>query len=167
MKITILIGALITLLSPNVYAADNISTAKKHLIDQLLEQTGQSAITVGKQFSNAFIQQITNVLKKTNPNIDPKALDIVEDEVISVINEEMVIKDTLKNMMYPIYNRHFTQDELKKMIELNNTEFGKKIIRVMPLISQEGMQAGQKFGQTLGPKIQKRISSRFQKEGIK
>lgn len=52
------------------------------------------------------------------------------------------------------------------MVEFNNTEFGKKIIRVMPKITQEGMQAGQQFGQTLGPKIQQRIVARFQKEGI-
>ena len=70
-------------------------------------------------------------------------------------------------MLYPIYNKHFTEDELRKMIEINDTEFGKKLIRVMPLISQEGMLVGQEFGQKLGPKIQKRITKRFKEEGIK
>ena len=52
------------------------------------------------------------------------------------------------------------------MIDLNNTELGKKMLKVLPLISEEAMQAGQQFGLGLAPKIQERIMSRFQKEGI-
>jgi len=154
------------LFSINTPVAADISPAKKKLIDILLVQTGQSGIAVGKQFSNLFIQQMKMALKKSKPDIDPKAFDIVEEEIISIIDEELVVSGALNKMMYPIYDKHFSETELKKMIELNNTEFGKKMIRVMPMVTQEGIQAGQQFGQTLGPKIQQRIISRFKKEGI-
>ena len=52
------------------------------------------------------------------------------------------------------------------MIELNNTEFGKKMIRVLPAVAQEGMLAGQQLGQSLGPKIQERLMARFKEEGL-
>lgn len=154
-------------LSSQALAENGISQEKKALIDTLLEQTGQSAIAVGTQFSNLFIQQMTMVLKKSYPNIDPKAFIILEEEITTIINEEIVINGALSKMMYPIYDKHFSSNELRKMIELNNTEFGKKMIKVMPLITQEGMQAGQVFGQSLGPKIQQRIATRFEQEGIK
>jgi len=103
-----------------------------------------------------------SILTILNPIFDPKAFDILEDEITVVIDEEMTLKGTFRDMIYPIYNKHFSEDDLKKMVALNNTEFGKKMIRVMPLITQEGMQAGQ----SLGPKIQERILARFKNEGI-
>ena len=160
---------LIVLLMVNVqisHAAD-ISAEKRELIDQLLVQVGQSAVTVGKQFSDAFIQQMTIVLKQSNPNIDPKAYVIINEEITSLIDEVFIVKGALSEIMYPIYNEHFTVEELREMIAFNNTELGKKIIKVMPIISQEGMQAGQKLGESLAPKIQERIAARFEKEGIK
>jgi hypothetical protein len=166
MKRAILILMLSVILSGNSLAAGEIGKDKKALIDTLLAQTGRSAIAMGKQFSNLFIQQMTVVLKKSKPDIDPRAFDILEEEINALINEEIVVNSALNEMMYPIYDKHFTNSELKKMIEINKTEFGKKMIRVMPLIAQESMQAGQQFGQSLAPKIQQRLRARFEQEGI-
>ncbi|WDE07846.1 DUF2059 domain-containing protein [Thalassomonas viridans] len=166
MKHSILISAFTLIFSFNTYAANDTDAEKKKLIEVLLEQTGQSAITIGKQFSDAFIQQMTMVLKQSQQDIDPKAFDILEEEIKLIIDEEIVQNGAFKELMFPIYSKHFTAAELKKMIELNNTEFGKKMIKVMPMITQEGMMAGQQLGQLIGPKIQARVAARFQKEGI-
>ncbi|WP_318474396.1 DUF2059 domain-containing protein [Photobacterium leiognathi] len=163
-----IIAATLLALSFNVSATtSDIPASKKLLIDKLLAQTGQSAVAVGKQYSDLFTQQVTTILKQSKPDINPKAFDIVEEEISTIMDEEFVINDSFKTMMYPIYNKHFTEDELRKMIEINDTEFGKKLIRVMPLINQEGMLVGQEFGKKLGPKIQQRITKRFKEEGIK
>lgn len=153
-------------LSFNIMAQTDIAQEKKKLIDTLLLQTGQSAIEMGKQFSNVFIQQMTAILKQTQPDINPKAFDILEEEVTAIIDEQLVQNSAFATMLYPIYDKHFNAEELQKMIELNNTEFGKKIIRVMPAITQEGMQAGQIWGQSIAPMIQQRIAQRFKAEGI-
>ncbi|KPA52136.1 hypothetical protein VT25_10775 [Photobacterium leiognathi subsp. mandapamensis] len=163
-----IIAATLLALSFNVSATtDDIPVSKKLLIDKLLAQTGQSAVAVGKQYSDLFTQQMTVILKQSKPDINPKAFDIVEEEISTIMDEEFVINDSFRTMMYPIYSKHFTEDELRKMIEINDTEFGKKLIRVMPLINQEGMLVGQEFGKKLGPKIQQRITKRFKEEGIK
>lgn len=164
-KLIILMTVMLLALFQSVCFAD-ISPEKKELIDKLLDQTGQSAITTGKNFSNAFIQQMTMVLKQSNPEIDPKAFEIVKEEINALMDEELVQKKTLSKMMYPIYDKHFTATDLKEMIILNDTPLGKKMIKVMPLLTQEGIQAGQTLGQSLAPKIQQRIMDRFQKEGI-
>jgi hypothetical protein len=65
--------------------ASEISKEKKVLIDKLLEQTGQSATIVGKQFSNAYVQQMTVLLEKSNPDIDPKAFKIIKEELNKMI----------------------------------------------------------------------------------
>ncbi len=166
MKLKIITITLLLSLSFSAHSESSISKEKRALIDTLLQQTGQSAVAMGKQFSDLFIQQMVIALKRSRPDINPKAFDIVKEEINGIMNEEFVINGALGSMMYPIYDRHFTADELRKMIELNNTDFGKKMIRVMPRISQEGMHAGQQFGQQIAPKIQQRIIDRLKKEGI-
>lgn len=147
-------------------STEEIDPEKVKLIDKLLEQTGQSATNVGQQFSNIYIHQMTAVLRSSQEEIDPKAFMIVEEEIKAIIHDEIVVNQKLAKLLHPIYSKHFTVDELKQMVELNDTPFGQKIIRVMPLITQEGIQAGQTFGQTLGPMIQMRIKQRFDEEGI-
>lgn len=83
------------------------------------------------------------------------------------MDKEFVINDNYKTMLYPIYNKHFTEDELRIISEINGTELGRKLIRVMPFISKEDMLVGLVFGKKLGPKIQQRIGKHFQEEGIK
>ena len=112
MNKTILLVAGLLVGSVQLAGALEISAEKKALIDELLVQTGQSATAMGKQFSDAFVQQMTVVLKNSNPNMDPIAYDIVEEEIIAVIDEEFVMKGTLLEIMYPIYDKHFTADEL-------------------------------------------------------
>ncbi len=148
-------------------SANEIDDAKVQLIDKLLVQTGQSSIAVGKQFSGVFIQRVTEILKESNPDMDPRAYDIIEEVITTTIDEEIVVNNTLAKIMYPIYSKHFTVDELKQMVALYDTDFGKKMISVMPMVTQEGMQAGQIIGQSLGPKIQARIDERLKAEGIK
>lgn len=167
MKKSIIIAVLLSIFSFSALAAEEVSPAKKKLIDTLMEQTGQSADAVGKQFSDFFIQQMTHGMKQSNPDVDPKAFDLMKEEIIATVHQEMVSSGEFTKMMYPIYSKHFSEAELQKMIDLNNTEFGKKMIRVMPIITQEGMIAGQHFGQSLGPKIHQRVMERFKKEGIK
>lgn len=165
MKKSIITGLFTLLFSLHSFAAD-ISPEKKKLIDALLEQMGQSALTTGALFADQYIQQTITYLKRTHPDLDPKAYTIVEEEIKSVINEEIVVKGAYKNMLYPIYDKHYSNNELEQLIAFNKTPLGQKVIRVMPTITQEGMQAGQKFGATLGPILQKRIQTRFQAEGI-
>lgn len=166
MKKSLLVTILVCMWSVHAFAADNISAAKIKLIDILLEQTGQSAIEMGNQFSSAFSQQMSHMLQQSQPSINPKAFAIIEEESLALINEELVINGQFHKMMHPIYSKNFTVEELQQMIDFNNTVLGKKMLKVLPTISEEAMQAGQQFGLELAPKIQQRIMSRFQEEGI-
>lgn len=166
MKKTIYVFIALLMLSIKPVLAEEIPADKKALIDQLLAQTGQSAVTVSKQFSTIFIQQMTMLLKNSQPNIDPKAFDYMSEEVNAVLDEEISLNGGFFDLIYPIYNKHFNNQELKEIIAFNKTPLGQKMNKVLPQITQEAMIAGQTFGKSLGPKIQERIISRFEKEGI-
>lgn len=164
MRFTVIIVTLVYLFAPTLGYSDELNSDKKVAIKELLDVTG--ALQLGEIFSNAFIQQMTQVLKSSKPDVDPKAFDIIEEEVKALIHEELVVKESLLPYMYPIYHKYLTLEETKGLIKFYNTPLGKKAISVMPKMTQEGIKAGQIWGQTMGKKIQQRLSERFKNEGL-
>lgn len=146
------------------YTAE-IDANKKRLIDEMLVQAGQSAKNVGQQMSTMFTSQMISAIKQAKPDVDAKVFDIVQDEITKTINME-INKGTFFEMLYPIYDQYFTQEDLKAIIAFNNTPAGKKAIKVMPLITRDSMVAGQKWGASLNPILQERLSKRLKAEGV-
>lgn len=144
--------------------AEELTPAKKESMKELMVLTGASQM--GQMFGNAFVQQLTTILKSTNPDIDPKAFVFLEEEINKLIREELVEKKTLQELIYPLYHKYLTHSDIKELIRFYKTPVGKKAISVMPQLTRESMQAGQKWGQALGPVIQQRIKDRFKREGI-
>jgi hypothetical protein len=165
MKISIAILCVCFLFVSSVGYCEEFTREKKDAINELMSITG--AAQMGELFGNAFVQQLTNILKKTNPEIDPRALEILKKEVMALIHEEMVEKESLQKLIYPIYHKYLTLEEIRELVRFYKTPVGKKAISVMPKMAQEAMQAGQAWGQSLGPVIQQRVLARLEKEGIK
>jgi hypothetical protein len=59
----------------------------------------------------------------------------------------------------PIYQKHFTHDEIKQMIAFKESPLGKKMAQEMPDIAKELAIAGQKWGERLGEKIQAQLQT--------
>ena len=165
MRILVLAITLCYFLAPSLGYCDELTLEKKVAIKELLQVTG--AIQMGELFGNAFAQQMTQVLKKSKPDIDPKAFDIIKEEVEALMHEELIVKGSLLPFMYPIYHKYLTLEETNGLIRFYKTPLGRKTISVMPKMTQEGMKAGQAWGQSIGPKFQQRVLDRFKKEGIK
>ena len=158
--------ALVFLFFCHTVVAEPLNKEKTYLMDRLLEQSGQTAEAVGMQMASVSVQQMFTSLQTINPNIDQKILDIMEDVVVDVIREELVVKKGYVKMMYPIYDKYFTQDDLKQMLKYNSTPIGKKTIKVMPMIMQEAIQASQAFTKTLDPMIMQRLAAKLKEEGM-
>lgn len=156
----VLITLLFALTTPA--RADALSPEKRADIEQLLAMTG--ALSLGKQMAGAMVGSLTQSLKQARPDIPQRVLDMLPEEVIATFEENM---DSFKDAMIPIYDRHFTGEEVKEMIRFYATPLGQKTIKVMPALMQEGMVAGQRWGQSLGPKINQRVTSRLRQQGVK
>ena len=144
---------------------DELTSEKKETIKKFLQITG--AAQMGELVGNATAQQIINVYKKTQPDIDPKAFKIIEEEIISTFHEEFIEKESFYPLVYPIYHKHMTIEELKGLIKFYETPLGRKYVSVMPMLSKESMEAGKIWGQQIFPSAFQRINDRFKKEGIK
>ncbi len=143
------------------YAQEEVTAEKKASIKKLLEMTG--ALDIGLMVSKVMVEQMTDLLKQSNPEIPPRAFTILEEEVNAILREEL---GAFYEMLYPIYHDHFTLSEVNGLIAFYETPLGNKVVSTLPLITQESMLAGQQWGETLAPKIGPRIMRRFQEEGI-
>lgn len=141
--------------------AQDLSPERRADIEQLLRMTG--AVSIGKQMGASVATQMTQLLKKVRPDIPDAVLQALPEEVMGAIDENI---GGLINEMVPLYARHFSEAEVKGLIAFYSTDLGKKVISGMPLLMHESMEAGQRWGESMGPTIQRRIKARFKRQGV-
>lgn len=154
---TMLILLLSLSISPS-FADTEISDEKRTLIDTLLKQVGHSADEISNQIITSYLQQITAVIKQSEPDISPETLQEIAITVATAVQQQIVEQDKYKAMIYPIYDRYFTEQELQKIIEFNQTDFGKKLLNVVPLVFSQHQHVFSELSLDLAPEVNKRIS---------
>ena len=91
---------------------------------------------------NATIDQMTSMM----------GITLNEDEKVEFTSDVM---SSLIEMLVPVYQKYFTEQDLKDAINLFKTPIGKKISEKSPIIAQESMQASMQWGMELSTKLQK------------
>jgi hypothetical protein len=141
--------------------AQDIPAEKKADIEKLMEMTG--ALKLGQMMSTAIVGEFSKAIKAGRPNIPESALNAVTEEVNAVISENL---PSFTEISVQIYDKHFTADEIRSLIAFYSSDLGKKVINVMPTITQESIKAGKDWGESLGPELQRRVRARLEKEGV-
>jgi hypothetical protein len=80
-------------------------------------------------------------MKKQNPEMteaDLAKVDAKSEELIKSIPIEGMLDD-----MVPVYQKHLAKSDVDAMIAFYTTPTGQKLLREMPVIAAEGMQAVQ------------------------
>jgi uncharacterized protein len=93
-------------------------------------------------------------LRRQNPNITQGELDKI-DATSQQMLKDMPVEGMLDDMV-PVYQRHLTKADVNAMISFYSTPTGQKILREMPAITTEGMQA-------LQPRLLKQMDETMQK----
>lgn len=137
-NLALIIGFIISVATSNVIFGQDTDQIKHKKILQLLELSGSAKI--GEQFSTYFI----NSIKTRQPDIDQKFYD----EIVNEFNGNEIVK-----LIIPIYEKHYTEEEIDQLILFYQSPIGKKMVEKMPLVIQESMEIGQKWGMEIGRKI--------------
>jgi len=69
---------------------------------------------------------------------------------------EIKKKANFEGLLYdcvPVYAKYYTHDEIKQFIKFYESPLGKKMVETTPLIMNETMVIGQKWGEKLGQVI--------------
>lgn len=146
---------------------DELTIEKKAAIKKLLKVT--NATQSSELAMNLFLKQIMETLKEHRDGINPgtfetdEILNSMKEEAKALIHEEIVAKESLHLLMYPIYHKHLTLEEINELIKVNEILLGQKMISIAPKIMQESMEVGQIWGQELNLKFQERMSKILKK----
>ena len=128
-------------------APAKIDPAKEKDIRALLELTGAAKLGA------MIIDQMFEPMKKMQANLPA--------EFWTDLKKEMR-PDELIDLVVPIYDRQLTDAEIRDLIKFYQTPTGKKLVHVMPQLTQDSMVVGKQWGAQLGARIMKRIQERGQ-----
>jgi uncharacterized protein len=140
----------------------DVDAAKRAEIEKLLALTG--ALKLAQQMSSMMVAQLTNVLRASHPDLPQKALDVLPEEVNAVISDNIPV---FKEMVIHIYAQHYTVEDLQGLNQFYSSKLGRKVLDNLPVVMQESVAAGQRWGASLGPEIGRRVQARFRKEDIR
>jgi uncharacterized protein len=145
-----------------------IAPSKRALIDKLLVVTQQEKLfqqTLNLSFAqlqndlpNLIDQGVTPQGTAAKPNDSTSAtrkavqsmLDRVMPKFVKEVQQSISFKELVDQVYYPMYDRHFSEPELKDILAFYDSPTGKRTIQVMPQLVQESMQ---KTNQIMLPKL--------------
>jgi len=128
-----------------------ISPAKRALIKELLEITGSSknASQVIESMIRAELPNLVSTILKSVPTLDSDRPEVQNQ--FSEIVSRMAIKyrdrvaakidigQLIEQVSYPIYDKYFTESELRDITNFYKSSTGKKTIAILPQIVSDSM----------------------------
>ena len=143
-------------------AQETMTPNKRALIKELLELTDAKKIV--KDYADVlFIQMENKFVHIMRTKVIPQ--DVEESEQMRLIKESharfvnryrelysqrMDFEQAVEEICYPLYDKHFTKDELQNMVDFYKSPTGKKVITLTPQLFRESMQ---KSSELLKPKV--------------
>jgi hypothetical protein len=91
---------------------------------------------------------------------NPKIPNVFWDRFLAAARER---KGEFLDSMIPLYNRTFTEAELKGLLQFYQSPLGQRLLQVQPDLIRESMQLGQRWGSRLGAEIGRQLAA----EGVK
>ena len=116
--------------------------AKLEDIRKLMALTGSQKL--GEQVLEQMFQQLKNQLPK------------VPQSFWLEIRKKVDINEMLEQMV-PVHDKYLTHEEIRELISFYQSPVGRKLVTVMPKISEESILAGQNWVLGVGQMIEKKL----------
>ena len=108
-----------------------------------------------------IFQHLKPAIVQNRPEVDRDF-----DALMPVLQARMNARiDELVNAVVLIYASNFTAAELRDLTAFYNTPTGQKFLQNTPVVAQQTMLAGQKFGQSAGAEAQKQMLEELRNKG--
>lgn len=121
-----------------------VAAKKRESIRTLLELTGMAKV------ADQMIGQMFDSFSKNVPSVPPEVWDRMKKKMKA---------DDLIELLTPVYDKYYTQEDLDGMIAFYRTPLGQKVVRTLPDVSREGFEIGQAWGKQKGEEVIKELRS--------
>lgn len=147
-KLLFVIVMILVVTTVGTALSEETKLTKKESIKKLLVLSGSA--DMGKQ----MLDQMIDSYKKTMPSVTEKFWDEFKKKAS---------EDSLIEMIIPIYDKYFSQEDIDGLIVFYESPAGKKFVSVLPDLTKEAVKKGQEWGTKLAEDIMKELA----KEGYK
>jgi len=124
--------------------------AKEHDIRQLLNDMGAGKL--GAQMMDQMFGAMRTSMKQEVP-------EKVWDELIAETKVEFS-PEKLIELVVPIYDKHYTHDEIRQLISFYESPLGRKVTSVTPLLAQESFDTGVAHARIVLQRFNERLRSK-------
>jgi hypothetical protein len=132
--------------------------------------TAARELIVTMRAGDQFKAIVPIVLNNLKPAIVQNRADLERDfdAIMPLMLEGMNARvNEIVDQITALYARNFTVAELREVTAFYRGPTGQKFLQKLPIITQESMAIGQKFGQTVASDMQARIIEELRKRGHK
>ena len=116
---------------------------------------------------DAVIPAVLQALKPALTAGNPKAEKDWDDLAPIMTQEFATLKSGLLDEIASVYAKAFDKAELRSFVAFYHTPAGEKLARLTPVLAQQTMGAGQKFGQQVAARVAERMRDELRKRGNK
>lgn len=120
-------------------------TEKQANIRKFLELTGT------QKMAEMMTNNMLNSIKASTKGVDSTFFAEFQKEVKF---------DGLLDQLIPIYDKYYSDTEIKELLQFYQSPVGQKVIATLPAITQEAMVIGQGWGKELSEKIIRRMQEK-------
>lgn len=122
-----------------------LKQVKQEDIRRLLQITGAGALAVQTmdELEKSMRPLITNALPPGD----------YREQLVELFFQKFHQKrdpDKLAELIIPVYEKYYSEDEIKSLIQFYQTPLGQKMLTVLPKVAAESQAAGAQWGQQLG-----------------
>lgn len=108
-------------------------------------------VTVMKNQEHQMTHQMITKQKNLPPDFEVKTSKMIDDMM-----DNMPIDDLLQAMI-PVYQRHFTKGDIDALVAFYNSPTGQKMVKELPAITAESMQASSGIMQKMIAQMTQRV----------
>jgi hypothetical protein len=108
-----------------------------------------------------FMQQLKPAIVQGRAEV-ARDYDAIMPQLIESMNAR---SDAFAEGVATVYARNFTADELHQLADFYRGPVGQKFLERMPVVAQESLAMGQKFGQEIAGELRGRMIEELRKRG--
>jgi uncharacterized protein len=155
LKTALIMAALVVGLAATAAAQETISAEKRALIKEMImvtdvEKTGDLMLkAMIAQFENEAPERIAESVN-ARTDLTPQERQKLRQEMAveaarftkrfsELVREKLNWPQLMEQLMYPVVNKYYTEDDLKNMIAFYKSPTGRKVIEVMPQMMTDVM----------------------------
>ncbi len=130
---------------PGARAEAAIDPAKEAAIRAYLEVSG--SVQLGRQMGQAIMLQ----LQPAYPQVPQ---ELWRELSASLDSDELI------EMLVPVYDRHFSKEEIDGLVEFYSSPIGRSVVQKMPAAVHEGMTIGNVWGQQKAGELIEKLAAK-------